>query len=368
MVQLSTSVLLAALLAAPSLASHVATEHGSNSFSVRDLEYLEELAIREPALGGALRKVGRVVKKAVNSKAAGGAMAAAEVAGTAAAIHSASRQPTARDLEYIEELAARDPRIGAMLKKVGRVAGKVLGGVSTVATVGSVAASVAPQRRDLEYLDLKMRDPRLGAVLKKVGRVAGKVLGGVSTAATVGSVAASVAAPQRRDLEYLDLEMRDPRLGAVLKKVGRVAGKVLGGVSTAATVGSVAASVVPQQRDLEYIEELAARDPRIGAMLKKVGRVAGKVLGGVSTAATVGSVAASVAAPQRRDLEYLDLEIRDPRLGAVLKKVGRVAGKVLGGVSTAATVGSVAASVVPQQRDLEFIEELVARGYFDELD
>ncbi|KAJ2913988.1 hypothetical protein MD484_g6424, partial [Candolleomyces efflorescens] len=135
-----------------------------------------------------------------------------------------------------------------------------------------------------------------------------------------------------REYEDADLEARG------LRKVGSFAGKALDRAGTAASIVSLFRPP-PQPRDLDF-EELEAREP---SRLARAGHIAGKALDRAGTVATI----ASLFRPQRRELDYEEFEAREPsRLG----RAGHIAGKAL---DRAGTVANIVSIFRPQRRELE---------------
>ncbi|CAA7258491.1 unnamed protein product [Cyclocybe aegerita] len=289
MVQLTTSVVVAAILAGPALAapmSHTSTHprrqpppppraqdpqrdrfppgQGANVCSVPaprvvTFEALEDLIAREPIL----KKVLGVAKK---------------IGGTAVKVAGAAL--SAREFEELEELAARDPLVRNLVKKVATAAKRV----------GKNLNPMPPLGRDLEHVeDLEMRAiPRKGR-----GRSSSRTAS--SSTKPVGP-SADIMAREPEDLE--ELAARDPLVRNLVKKVATAAKKVGKNLNPMPPLG---------RRELEDLEELAARDPLVRNLVKKVATAARKV------------------------------------------------GKNLN-------------PMPPLGRDLENVEEIVAREYYDELD
>jgi hypothetical protein len=114
--------------------------------SVRDLEYLEDLAARDPSLGSFFRKVKNFFSPSHIDKAANTAKEASKLAGMLtrgegfdlserSVTADDLQELTARDLEYFDELAARDPRFG-FLRKLRKFAS--IGNFKKVASVASL--------------------------------------------------------------------------------------------------------------------------------------------------------------------------------------------------------------------------------------
>ncbi|CAA7259317.1 unnamed protein product [Cyclocybe aegerita] len=238
---------------------------------------------------------------------------------TAALDAAGATIPSIHQARDLEELALREP----FLKKVLGVAKKVVGGAAKVAA-GALSA------RELEELEeLALREP----FLKKVLRVAKKVAGGAAKVA-VGALSAR----ELEELEELaarefdDLEEREPIFGIlkVAKKVAKVAAGAL------------------SSREVEELEEIAARDPRVGSTHDMP-------RGGQRARLAVMRREPELEDLSERDLEELEeLALREP----FLKKVLGAAKKVVGGAAKVAA-GALAA------RDLETIDELMERAYFD---
>ncbi|PPQ80544.1 hypothetical protein CVT25_001578, partial [Psilocybe cyanescens] len=93
-----------------------------------DSEYLEDLAAREPSFGSFFKKVKNFFNPHNIDKAASTAKEASKFAGmlkrqddrdlVERTFDEFSEQLTAREMEVMEELAARDPRFGSFFKKI----------------------------------------------------------------------------------------------------------------------------------------------------------------------------------------------------------------------------------------------------------
>ncbi|CAA7258474.1 unnamed protein product [Cyclocybe aegerita] len=137
MVQITSSILLVALLAAPSFAAPISGDY-------------EDLSAREPQrLRAALSRVGKLFTSNRVAAAAGVASAAGVIA---------------------EELATREPIFGKIFRGVKKVAGTAL----------NVAGSLT--QRELDQLnELAEREPIFGKILFKAARkVAGVAAGALS--------------------------------------------------------------------------------------------------------------------------------------------------------------------------------------------
>jgi len=305
----------------------------------------EDLAARDPSFGSVMSKIGHGIENGV----AGAANVVGSVAqgiNTASTIKSGyqglrgKREEfalDARDIEVIEELAARDPSFGSFIKGLGKDIGKV---ASTVAPIAGAAAKFIREE------DLAARDPSFGSFIKGIGKDIGKV------ASTVAPIAGTVAKFIREDSEALtardielieDLAARDPSFGSFIKGLGKDIGKV---ASTVAPIASVATKFIREE------EDLAARDPSFGSFIKGIGKDIGKV------ASTVAPIAGTVAKFIREDSEGLtarDIELieelaaRDPSFGSFIKGLGKDIGKV---ASTVAPIASVATKFIREEEDL----------------
>ncbi|CAA7264261.1 unnamed protein product [Cyclocybe aegerita] len=430
MVQLTNSVLVAAVIVAPTLASHLGDVHH------------ETLHARDPRLSALIKKVGRNTPGAIST--------AATVAGAAAAL--APAQTVARDLEELEELAARDPKLGAILKKVGRNTSSALG---MAATVGGAAAALVPPptQRELDALEvLAAREPIFGKIL----RVAKKVAGGaaqVAAGALSGRDFEAEVEFTARDIEMLEeLAEREPIFGKAFRAIKKVAGgaaqvaagalagrdveefqefttrararrpqapargrstlsRVASKLTNPDTLNSVAQlssnavylhqahqankfakqeaaamSATPSTteatqytarefeeefgltaREMDTLEELVLREPIFGKVL----RVAKKVAGGavqVAAGALSGREYDDVEEFTARELEIMDeLEARDPFLGKIFRKVK---GFFKGKSAAAAAAEPAAEEQQPAAREYDDFEEFTVRDLelMDELE
>ncbi|CAA7258466.1 unnamed protein product [Cyclocybe aegerita] len=391
MVQITSSIVLAALLAAPSFAAPVA-------------EDWDELSARDPRIAAALGKIKKVFT-------ADRVAAAAGVAGAGGVIAGAVKS---RDLDF-DDLEIRDPAIGATLGKIKKVlSSKRIATVAGVASAGGVIAGAAkkssssstpssqPAARDLDFDDLEIRDPAIAATLGKIKKVlSSKRIATVAGVASAGGVIAGAAKksssssssssqPAARDLDFDDLEIRDPRIAAALGKIKKVftADRVAAAAGVAGAGGVIAGAV--KSRDLDF-DDLEIRDPAIGATLGKIKKVlsskrittaagvasAGGVIAGTAKKYSSSSSSAPSSQPAARDLDFdFDLEARDPRVAAALAKVRKVftADRVAAAAGVAGAGGVIAGAVKsrseePSARDLELLIDLLSRDFhFDELD
>ncbi|KAH9478707.1 hypothetical protein JR316_0009167 [Psilocybe cubensis] len=93
----------------------------------RELEYLEDLVLREPSIGSFFRKVKNFFTPHNIDKASNAAKEASKLAGmlkreasedlSARSLEAFVDQLTEREFEDIQELAAREPRFGSFFKK-----------------------------------------------------------------------------------------------------------------------------------------------------------------------------------------------------------------------------------------------------------
>jgi len=254
----------------------------------------------------------------------------------------------ARDVAAVEEiidLAARDPkfRLGGFLKKIKNTVGKVAKVAGPIAS-NFIREDIEPEffARDLAdlaiYEDLAARDPRFGSFLKRLKSTVGKVAK-VAGPIVSNFIREDIDLLTERDLVYVDdLAARDPNFFSKLKGIAHRVAKV------AMPAARIAAGILIRdegmegllelsERDLDEIAELAARDPkfRLGGFLKKIKNTVSKV------AKVAGPIASNFIredgedALSARDLEEIvELAERDPkfRLGGLFKKISSTVGKV----------------------------------------
>jgi hypothetical protein len=228
MVQIS-SALVAFLLVAPSLAVPLSREQDFQArevaISARDVVYLEDLAARDPSIGSFFKKIKNFFSPSHIDKAANTAKEASKLASMLKR-EDAVEEFTARDFEALEELAARDPhfRFGSVFKKI-----KHLANFKNLKAVAGVAALAI---REEDEMQLTVRDME----------------------------------------ELEELAARNPSFGSFFRKV-----KHFANFNNIKKVANVASMVVREDddseftaRDLEELEELAARDPSFGSFFRKV--------------------------------------------------------------------------------------------------
>ncbi|CAA7258481.1 unnamed protein product [Cyclocybe aegerita] len=195
MVQITSSVLLAALLAAPSLAAPITADY-------------ENLSARDPRIRTALRAVGKhITSNRVAAVADVAAAAGTITATTKSGLPATSRlwkisggavkvaawalsgreldelDLSERDLKLLDELIAREPTFRAIARKVKKVftSGRVGAAADVAGAAATVtAASQQPQKREkfddfelsareLEDLEeLALREPTFRAIAKRV--------------------------------------------------------------------------------------------------------------------------------------------------------------------------------------------------------
>ncbi|KAF9528363.1 hypothetical protein CPB83DRAFT_854480 [Crepidotus variabilis] len=261
----------------------------------------------------------------------------------------------------LEELAARDPRFGSFLKKFRGIAGKI-------GKVAGPAARIASNFIREEDDDLFAREDLL-----------------------------DLLDISERDFDELEeLAARDPkfRFGKIFKKIKGVVGKVAKFAGPAAKMASnfireedvavyaredVSDFLDLSERELDEMEELAARDPKFGKFFKKIKGFAGKVGRFAGPAANMASnfireeyddevfsreEMADMLDISERDLEEMEeLAARDPKFGSFFKKIKGAFKKV---AKFAAPVMRVASNFIREESDLD---EILARDYdFDLLD
>jgi ribosomal protein L20 len=321
----ASSALVALLLVVPSLAIPVALP--TEPLAARDvvsMEEIAELAARDPNF---FKSIARFAKKAVHVAmpvarvAAGVLLRREDIESEFSARDFEGLDLSERDLALLEDLAVRDPNF---FKSIARFAKKA---VHVAMPVARVAAGVLLRRedveaefsaRDFEGLDLSERDM---AVLQ-------------------------------------ELAVRDPNF---FKSIARFAKKA---VHVAMPVARVAAGVLLRredgfedgleltERDLEELEEFAAREPGLfDGIFNTVSNAVNKVSGAVGkVTSTVGKVSNTVG------------------------KVTNTVGKVSNTVNKASKTVAQAARKFPREegeddlslRDLEEMEELdevLAREY-----
>jgi hypothetical protein len=379
----ASSVLVALLLAAPSLAVPLA--RSSEPLSARDAAAIEEivdLAARDPKF-----RFGRIFGKITH--------AVGSIAKVAAPIASnfiredVEPEFTARDLAILDsyrDLAARDPSFGSFFHRIQNTVNNVRHTVSSVAK-GAIpiinqftreVPDLELTERDFAYFDeLAARDPNFWHSFKSVvGKVAKIAKPAARIAAGIlirDDGMESVLELSERDLEELDdLAARDPKF-----RFGRIFGKITHAVGSIAKVAAPIASNFIREdgdealsaRDLEEFVEIAARDPKF-----RFGRVFGKITHAVSSIAKVAAPIASnfireedmedfaareefsdVLELSERDLEALEeLAARDPNFFHSLKHIVSRVSKV------ARPIAGIASNFI--REDAEF-DEVLAREY-----
>ncbi|CAA7258517.1 unnamed protein product [Cyclocybe aegerita] len=327
MVKITTSVVLAAILVAPSIAAPIAA----------DYQYIDA---REPqGLRAAVSKIGKLF---TSKRVAAGASVAAAAGGIAGVIKSSqSEKPAARDLEELEELAAREPIFGKLFgaaKKIGGGALKVAAGALSGRELEELEELAA--RDDIQ--ELLARDLRIRTALRAVGKhiTSSRVAAAAGAAGAAGTIAAT--AKSRRDLEEVEeLAARDPRIRAALGAVRKhiTSNRVTAAAGAAGAAGTIAGTAKAR----ELADELDARDPLVRNLVKKVVSGAMKVGGGLVSMPPLG----------RRELEDLEVLVaRDPLVRNLIKKVASAAKKV----------GRNLNPMLPLGRDLENVEGLETRA------
>lgn len=322
----------------------------------------ETLIARDPSFGSVVGKIGHGIENGVAGVAnvVGSVAQGINSASTIKSGYQSLRGKREPELEA-EDLAARDPSFGSVMSKIGHGIEKGVSGVANV--VGSVAQGVdsastiksgyqslrgkskreefALDARDIEVIEeLAARDPSFGSFIKGLGKDIGKV------ASTVAPIAGAAAKFIREE----DLAARDPSFGSFIKGIGKDIGKV---ASTVAPIAGTVAKFIREDsealtaRDIELIEELAARDPSFGSFIKGLGKDIGKV---ASTVAPIASVATKFIREEE------DLAARDPSFGSFIKGIGKDIGKV---ASTVAPIAGTVAKFIREEPDF------AAREFFE---
>jgi len=226
MVQISNTVIVAFLLVAPSLAIPVSKGQDFQireaDITARDVEYLDDLAARDPSFGSFFRKVKNFFKPSRIDKAVNTVKEAEKLASMLKRDDSLDffqrgfdqddvEEFTARDLEELEELAARDPKFGSFFRKI-----KHFANFSNLKKVASVAGLALREddgeeltARDFEDLEeLATRDPSFGSFFRKVKHFVN--FNNIKKAASVATlVVREVDEVFERDLSDLELDMLD---------------------------------------------------------------------------------------------------------------------------------------------------------------
>lgn len=125
--------------------------------SRRDLEYLEDLALREPSIGSFFRKIKHFFSPHNIDKAADATKEASKIASMlkredaedlyGRSFEDFAEQLTERELDDMQELAVRDPRFGSFFKKIKKFVN--FKNIKKVASVASLAI-----REDNEAFDV----------------------------------------------------------------------------------------------------------------------------------------------------------------------------------------------------------------------
>jgi len=175
MVQISNTLVVALLLVTPSLSIPLSKEQDLPTRAV-------EIAARDPSFGSFFRKVKNFFSPSHIEKAANTAKEASKLASMLKREDSSDlferslylndmEEFTARDLEDLEALAARDPSFGSFFRKI-----KHFANFNNLKKAASVASLVVREddmeeftARDLEDLEeLAARDPKFGSFFRKI--------------------------------------------------------------------------------------------------------------------------------------------------------------------------------------------------------
>jgi len=228
MVHITTSLVLSFMLVAPSIAIPV---YKDQDFQVRT----EDIEAR--SFGSFFKKIRKIASPSNLKKAASVA---------SLVIRDDIPEAYERSLEDSDELAARDPSFGSFFRKIRKVVNP--SNIRKVASVASLAIrDEYPElsERDLEYLDdLVARDPSFGSFFKKIknffspknvdkasntAKEASKLVGmlkreDISDLSERGFDDEDVEELTARDFEIMDeLVARDPSFGSFFRKVKKFA-------------------------------------------------------------------------------------------------------------------------------------------------
>jgi len=262
--------------------------------SERELATLQELAVRDPNFFSKFKHIA--------GKVAHYAMPAARLAANVLIREDVEPEFTARDFEgldlserelaTLQELAVRDP---SFWNKIKHIAGKVAHYAMPAAKVAAgiliredgMESVLELSERDLaEIEDLAARNPkfRLGGFLKKVTSTVGRVANVAGP--IVSNFIREEDALSLRDLEeFVEIAERDPKfnLGRAFRKikntvssVARVAAPIVSNFIREEDAEELAARedvteiLELSERDLEELDELAARDPNFFRKLKGI--------------------------------------------------------------------------------------------------
>jgi len=250
----------------------------------------ETLVSREPAFWNTvkndLKKVGSGLEKGITG-VANTVGTVAQGLEAANAVKSGYSSLRGKREEEIADLLARDPSFGSFIKGIGKDIGKVAGVVAPIATKFIREEPQELSARDIELLEeLAARDPSFGSFFKGLAKDVGKVAGVVAPIATK-FIREEPLELSARDIELLEeLAARDPSFGSFFKGLAKDVGKVAGAVAPIATKFIREEPLELSARDMELLEELAARDPSFGSFIKGIGKDIGKVAGVVAPIAT----------------------------------------------------------------------------------
>lgn len=257
-------------------------------------------------------------------------------------------QLSARDLDDLAELAARDPKFGGFLKKAAK--GAIRAGKKAAPYVGPILSALVGRDELNDFDELSARDLE-DLNDSNYGQLSARDVDDLNDS-NYGQLSA-------RDIDDLaELAARDPKFGGFLKKAAK--GAIRAGKKAAPFVAPALLSALmgrdePNEfdeisardvddfsegqlsaRDLDDLAELAARDPNFGGFLKKAAK--GAIRAGKKAAPYVGPVLSALIARDElndfselsaRDLDELaELAARDPSWGGIwqgVKNVGKEA-------------------------------------------
>jgi len=297
----------------------------------------ETLVSREPAFWNTvkndLKKVGSGLEKGITG-VANTVGTVAQGLEAANAVKSGYSSLRGKREEEIADLLARDPSFGSFIKGIGKDIGKVAGVVAPIATKFIREEPQELSARDIELLEeLAARDPSFGSFFKGLAKDVGKVASVATKFIREEPIELS-----ERDIEIMEeLAARDPSFGSFFKGLAKDVGKVAGVVAPIATKFIREEPLELSARDIELLEELAARDPSFGSFFKGLAKDVGKVAGAVAPIATK-FIREEPLELSARDMELLEeLAARDPSFGSFIKGIGKDIGKVAGVVAPIAT-------------------------------
>lgn len=301
MVQITSSVLIAFLLVAPSLALPVLTQE---EFEAR----AEELAARDPSFGSIFRKIKKIARPAASI--------------ASLVLREEAPEAYERDFEDVdfEEMLARDPSFGSFFRKIKKIARPAAGIASLVLREESPEA-YERAFDDIDFEELAARDPSFKSIFGKIKSAFTKknVQKVEGVASKVGKIADLVIRDEdaellERDLEDLEeLAARDPSFGSIFRKIKKIASPK--NLSTVARVASLVIRDGEQltEREIAQLDELAERDPSFGSWIRKVGHSVGKVVN-AKNIGTVAKVASYVIREDSDDVferDYSDFVLNE---------------------------------------------------------